>query len=1632
MLLIGVLEVLNEALAYCKDFASDSCLDMNLSHRSIGVIQDRRDQLLDEMWACQLAPDISDSQNLVKQIEFMRGWLKPGDRMVHTLSANMWSIRTLQAEFTCEWLSRPLLDFIRSRDTAFWIEGPTGCGKSVLFSWIVDCLQHQVGGQQYNVLEYSVDPLLLSELGVSSLLRGLLQRAFNQYIGLSSLYDALAKAIDLASKSESLTKVTEALWNAFDVLLQLVPQPSIIVIDGITELSGGDVVVRQCVQRLCHIVSNSRSTRLVLLSRSFDQPPETDLRRFAIQRSDLHEDIQRVIDKALVADPLKNRAEITDWIMSRANCNYLWSLLILQISKWESSHGIPTPLRSLPTTLDATMSLLVSKVDFQNPTIRLLLHFSLVAIRPLRVDEAQSLLSVDVASSSFNKQEVDVVHTIEQSCASILTVDDGIIRLRHPDFKRPLRETAAATLKTSLQDIHTEMATRLLLYLKLVITARSELTLKPVCIPTVEDILRSHQLVPYALRYWTWHCESGHPFHALPQKAGNDLRLNFPESTFTAVLEATFWRNQPHLDALQALHTATQTRQAILGSHYATLQATALLATHLKLVGKLPEAASNFAIAFRLARQLLPEFHDFAVSCVLECFEYLRSVPKSAHTDLPMTVPDILHYLICKYGKQLGPADDQVLEYYQILARHYLDTDQYGLSIRVQRDIFRLTVDRFGKSSTQARAVAGDLATLLQKSDQTEDRSQCNDLVYDNVMDAFAITDSRRVKAAIHKAKTCRLQNDTVTAELEYLNLMHGVTEKCIHRENDGSREVLANVGLQYADLLFEQDRTAEAQIVLLGLWACFEGRQDRTPAANHILKDVALRFQQAGLPAVALTIFSSVSKWSENHADESNVLQAVKETTLHLTSGLLSDVQDGSVLPKATEDALVQTFESAKSQGILTMDASIISLCQKLINSFTLEKRWRDVLYVASGVLQLLWPAVLDSAAEHPALGGFDPALGQLAVRLAHAYSMIDAEDTAGHIYWYVLCSAKSSSLMESPFFASTAKAALKTLAKSGQSKKMIDVTQELVGHYQATLGEVDAVTIDWSYALASLCMECGETDVARRQYERITASLQMPEYHERSALPALQALIVIFRSKKLWDQAGKIYSSLWQTFLTKGKDYGVHESTAQSLFKDYSQLLTNHPNSDSRSNHQIREEYRLGCLSAFGEASYITLGATTSLAKSWEERQSNSPEAIHLYESIIDQSSVYEQLLEPDVSEMLDQVETILRQYYGAHLDDDPDQQTLSRAIMLQEKQFAMDRISHGRCSLTSLTSFATWVSFLSKEGSAQSRDTAVKELKQAVEYALESDCEGKFLFDVASILASTYVEGEYTDEGLKIAQKIRERIVFRDTSGEDFVALKDLGFGHRSKVTFLTAFEARLGGSMEGFAEILSRTLLEVTLWDSFQEMMSSSSQLEQVLARGASVQAMLMSHYPTYKGESLQQQLFDLFMATYSQAFTTGPQAIKRFFAVLSAALSTQRSDVELPHLACIAVNEEAQLLLEKEDFTGVLMVSGPGFEFIRYVSAYEQDSDLEYGFQLGLLLGEVGPRLCLDHVNSKQMLELSKIVLREVMQLCRTREFSLERISIEELSKVAAVLGRQQNYYDLEVSPQSRILVLYIH
>ncbi|KAK4697524.1 hypothetical protein P7C71_g564, partial [Lecanoromycetidae sp. Uapishka_2] len=1072
--------------------------------RGLATVRDRKNHLFDALWVRHLGPDAPEYNKSLAQMARLRDWLGPRDEIVRRVYANL---GTLPAEFTCEWFHKPLLDFIRSSDKAFWVEGTVGCGKSTLYGWVLDSLHNQIDGQDRAVLNYAIDPLLPSEMGIPSLLKGLLRQAYEHTPGLPSLQMALINAMDTATTPDYPRQMTDALWHALEVAIRDTPRPSIMVIDGLSELSGGDDAANDCVQQLLRSVSEQPMVRLLIISRPSVHMPDTVARRFNIDSSHVYDDVRRMLDKKVPTSRVAGQHEVTTWIVSRANGNFLWSLLALHLWESEQTQGFAIHVDSLPRSLDATVSLLISKIDFADPPVRLLLLASVVAVRPLSVLEAQSLLNLDVTKRSLVRHDVDIIKMVKQGCVSTITIDDGIIQFRHPLLKEAIRDFAKRKLGSSLHDLHVDMANRLLLYLRLVETPHTEPTLILNAPSTVEGLLRSHHLLVYALQYWTYHLiETGLSEDTLSSGPSSAIMTVFPDSVSMALLEASYWAGQRPYEALQALQVAAQTRQQILGKHRATLQSTASLALHLKSTNRLPEAAATFATTFQSSQRILPEFHDFTVGCLSECLAILDSDTKVVNAiswdssllqsysdgntaNVPVRKADLLLYMIANHSKKSSPDSDEALEFKHLLARHYAETSQENACTQVYREIYRITVDRYGKSSPQATAVAGDLATILQESDQLGDPDQLSDMTYDDVIDVFSITDSRRINASITKAATLKSQNDTLNAELVYLDLLHGITETCQDWENDEDQRNMVRVGLLYADFLFEQGRKEEAQGVLLGLWTHVENQPGSEQTVNGLLADIATGAKRAGHPTLAST----------------------------------------------------------------------------------------------------------------------------------------------------------------------------------------------------------------------------------------------------------------------------------------------------------------------------------------------------------------------------------------------------------------------------------------------------------------------------------------------------------------------------------------------------FTAVIEARMRGSIKSIMKIHSVKLLEAALWESFQESIQAQSSLELVLARGIKLQNFSKSHQSSLQDGQLDPQMFDRFMESYRAAFTTGAQAALKFFLVLMRGLSDGPAERDLPHLACIAVNEEVKRLIDQKDLTELIEIATAGFDFIRFVGAYGNNLDMEYGFQLGLCLSDPAPWLSSNQATAEQALELSKSILREVFELCRANELTFENISIDELSDVAAVLGAQQNYSDLEVS-----------
>ena len=1550
------------------------------------------DQLLNEIWTHHMPSSVQDVLVNFKQVQLL---LQPQDEVVRTTQTIIHAERGSRHEFTCEWFSKPFLDFVRSSDIALWIDGRSGCGKSVLCGWILESLQSAVDGREYAPIAYSIDPQLPSETSTACVLKALLRQMVERQYRSSKLYEALAHLMRTVTTGDTPIQIEKALGACLETAINEADQPTMLVIDGLSELKGGEVAAAALFSTLLDFAANNPLVRLMVLSRPFNFSPPTSLRRRTTEAKDVHNDIYKVITDLVPTQSASPAAEVARRIEHEADGNFFWSLLAFQ--EWSAQNFSLQAWRSLPVSLEANI---VSKLDFLDPMTSIILFNSIIATRPLRLVEIEVISRLDVNNRSLKPQTQDMSVMIGKSCGSVLVVQDGIVLFRHALLRQALLDMLRFENLMLGPEMHADMACRLLLYIKLVLGQHSELTLKPTPLLALKDLFHAHPLLAYALQYWTKHLISSSMF---PEpgyfKPNSDCSAIFPDTVQAAIVEASYLGMDPSTEFIRALQNATAIRKEILGDHEATLETAACLAEALRLRRDFTGAASYFYMASEIAQVVLPEFHPFTATCMLK---FLDVADDSEISDHASRRANVLRYILSMYDTQSGPSSDQAIEARKSLATHYAATQEHALSTDMYRIMHRLTVDRHGKDSSQAKSAAEKLATALQYQSEGGDSSY-SDSVSDDILQTYDVTDPRRIKASIAKAEAYRSLEDPFNAELIYVNLWYGVAETCHLQRNLENHEKFLQCGVIYCKFLREYGRISDAQNVVLGLWSQQQASGYRSSTISVLLLEVASEMKHAGLQDMALDILHAVLSHSETQ-DPHAIKKAISDTTIDM----MSDAQSSS-----NEAALQRILEAKKSQGLTLDDAPLVNA---LIKTFLDCGRFDEVVAVGAETLHQLWPSVLDNSYGRDPVdtGPFNPELASIASSLAHAYSRTSQFEGLGLVHWHLFHKARHSETVDDSTAVEYGNLALRVFEQTGQVHRMITLREDLVNLYVARHGERHSKTIEARYALASLYSQEHPVDKAQQQYTRIIDNLKQPTFYESAALPALRKLIEMYSREGRWDDAQATYAALWDTFLSKGLEFGFDPSTSKALYGGYTALLKKQDLADIGRLHKITEQYRSVCSALWGDQHSVTMEAVLCLADIELSLQPDNIKAMQLYESIVDgeEGILLDQPDDPRAT--IEVAENRLTDLYRARINDGRNTtprtfplqgKSIARATQLLGKRYQREKTRWGTSQPATLSILDAWVSVLSQD----SRSVAIQELESAIHSMMESDVQPSSLYNAAVLLAASYSSNGFIEEGLKTVRGLTERVIF-DQHPE------------RSKLIFLAAFEAHLIGSVVDSVEVHAKILKVSALWDYYKEVRQGIDP-GLILASGARLRSFLVDHDSPERGTLIEGDLYERFLHNYGAAFAQGIQTAQDFFFLLLEELSgdgLQIDIADIPSIASAALNNRAGSLLNKGEYMAALNLLTPGFEFLCFIEAFDNNdhSVLKNVLRLGLMLAAPID----DQDVSDKLIGLSKILLQETLRQCRSQHldlFNLEEIG--QVSRVASVLGIHKSYEDLEVS-----------
>lgn len=1553
------------------------------------------DQLLNEVWSYYIPSDTREPLVQLTQIQLL---LQPHDEVVRKTEKLLHAGGGSRHEFTCEWFSEPFLDFVRGSDRAFWINGRVGCGKSVLWGWILESLQSAVNGREYTVVTYAIDSLLPSETKTTGVIKALLWQIIRCQHRSCRLYEALANLIRTSTTGDAPIQFEKALWECLEIAISEVEQPAMLVIDGLSELDGGETAATALFQNLLRFVAGNPLARLLVLSRPFSFSPKTPLRRRTIEARDVHKDMCRVITDLVPSHSPIPRVEIARRIDHEADGNFFWSLLAFQ--EWAAQNFSQQAWRTLPVSLEADV---VSKLDFSDPVTCLVLFDSIIAIRPLRLLEIEVISRLDLNNRLLKSQAPDALRAVEEGCGSVLVVQEGIVLFRHAVLKQALFDMLQLGDLLLGPELHANIACRLLLYIKLVLKKRSSLTLKSTPSLALEDLFHAHPLLSYALSYWPKHAIASSMFSEPEDCKPNSVCLSvFPDTVYAATVEASFWRRDLSIESIRALQLAALMRKEILGDHEATLQTFACLAEALRCRKDFTSAANYFYKAAQIAQQALPEFHSFTATCMLNFLEVIEAADDSNIADLLSRKANVLRYMISMYDTQIGPSSDQALEFSNLLAAHYAIMQEYDLSTALSQHIHSLTIDRHGKDSSQAKVSAERLVTVLQYQSE-EGASPCYESVNDDILQTYQVTDPRRIKALIAKAEDYDSLEEPFKAELVYVSLWHGVAESCSRQRNPGNHEKLLQCGVTYAEFLCKHGRISDSQNVLLGLWGQQQALGYSSANISALLVEVATEMRNSGLRSSALDVLYAALA-SSGIQDPDHVRKSISDITLDM----IRDAQSNS-----TSEATLRRIVEAKKSQVLT--PANVPIVNALITRLTDGNRFDDVVAIATEALNQLWPSVMDDSFDLTLYdsGPWVSELVQLAMNLGNAYMEVNQIDSTSRLYWRLFQIARKADAVDDSTTVEYANFALAAFEKTGQINRIIALREELLDLYVMRFGDRHSNTVEARYALASLYLQEQLFDKAKQQYFRILDPFRQPSFHELAALPALRGVIDVCSRQNCWDQAIEAYASLWSTFLTKGRDYGFDPSTSKALYEEYTTLLRKQDPVDIVRIHSLTEQYRTACTALWGERSSFTMEAVLWLAEMESRLHPDSIKAIRLYESLVNGEEGISPDQREDAKAIAEVAENRLTDFYQASINDGGQniakanhlEENIARAVRLQGKKYEREKTRRGASHPATLSNLAIWIAMLAK----QDRSIAIQELKLALNSVMESDDQPSTLYDAAVILANSFSANSYREEGLNSVRGLTERVIFEDNA-------------RRSNLVLLTAFEAHLTDSTADCTKVHAKLLRISALWEQYRHVSQESTDPGLTIVCGARLRKFLIEHSYADRAILVEGDLYERFMEYYGAAFGQGIQTSREFFSVLLEELSNEKLEFETPNMPTLtftALYNNASSLVGEGQYTTALSLLLPGFDFLVLVGAFAECSIsvFEDGLRLGLMLAVPVD----DQDTRTKMLNLSKKILQETLRQCRSQNLDFNVLPIDRISRVASVLGLQQNYEDLEVS-----------
>jgi hypothetical protein len=726
------------------------------------------------------------------------------------------------------------------------------------------------------------------------------------------------------------------------------------------------------------------------------------------------------------------------------------------------------------------------------------------------------------------------------------------------------------------------------------------------------------------------------------------------------------------------------------------------------------------------------------------------------------------------------------------------------------------------------------------------------------------------------------------------------------------------------------------------------------------------------------------------------------------------------SVVTQITSDSSFQdVFQSVISSK--TVDSSTVAMAKKMTSQYMEQRNWSAAITVIKTTLQRTWASFFSGSIHDVTIASaFLQESIELVESLAECYKQQRQMDSVEDVYVRFFRAVLASPNVDKTIFEKAKTLLVAFYDKRGYPDNAISVFQDILVVYRSTYGATHEYTIQTLYTLGSRCRAHPRNHPYWIDYyQQVVTSLNKES--DICHNDAVEAIIIVANSyweDRRYAEAVTVFAVLWNTFVRRPKEYKQFSdaSFVQTLYERFFQCLE-----ETRASwqilHKVTKDYRETCNTVFEADSTIIVEATLSLARVTQRSEEHAFEAIALYE----QASKSSKSSTTTVTEIKHQLSSLYVRQLKSQSSSSVKSETVDRAITMHEEQYGEASTKYGYAHNSSLTQLHELSSLYFRQ---QKTEQAVKQLTSAVAAIISKETSSQKLIESAASIAQSFQACQQVQRCTELVQELHRQICAKDTRYASKWSF-DVSTYNQSVLAFVASLEYNIRKDLSiTFTEILADITAEFVYFEHFRQALKANVHIRNVILAGAPLRAFLLRRQLSESAVFVEDETVNLFVKRDAANLNPLSKASPKLFIVSILEYIGSRKNANLNRAIILASNKQVAALVKAKKFTEAYDIAHFAFLFAKNNAGYDGPQAISHGFKLAsLLVGREGEK-CPDANLRKKILDLSNQIVRQILDICKNLKINFAQVQLPELSHLVALLGEQQDYVTLEVSPLS--------